>query len=65
MDRASTEEPPSVLCPCQAAGYSYKQTSDKRDRSSTPIRKNNLGISGVERLWTPVTGILIVGLQHH
>ena len=27
-----------------------------------PIRKNNLGISGVERLRTPVTGILIVGL---
>ena len=31
----------------------------------TPIRKNNRGISGVERLRTPVTGILIVGLQHH
>jgi hypothetical protein len=28
-----------------------------------PIRKNNRGISGVERLRTPVTGILIVGLQ--
>jgi hypothetical protein len=31
----------------------------------TPIRKNNRGISGVERLRTPVAGILIVGLQHH
>ena len=31
----------------------------------TPIRKNNRRISGVERLRTPVTGILIVGLQHH
>ncbi len=31
----------------------------------TPIRKNNRGISGVERLRTPVTGILIVGLQLH
>ncbi len=29
----------------------------------TPIRKYNRGISGVERLWTPVTGILIVSLQ--
>ncbi len=29
----------------------------------TPIRKHNRGISGVERLRTPVTGILIVGLQ--
>ncbi len=28
-----------------------------------PIRKNNRGTSGVERLRTPVTGILIVGLQ--
>jgi hypothetical protein len=28
-----------------------------------PIRKNNRGISGVERLKTPVTGILIVGLK--
>ncbi len=31
----------------------------------TPIRKNNRGISGVERLRTPVAGILIVGLQLH
>jgi len=30
-----------------------------------PIRKNNRGISGIERLKTPVAGILIVGLQHH
>ncbi len=30
-----------------------------------PIRKNNRGISGVERLSTPVAGILIVGLQLH
>ncbi len=29
----------------------------------TPIRKNNRDISVVERLRTPVTGILIVGLQ--
>ncbi len=29
----------------------------------TPIRKNNRKISGIERLRTPVTGILIVGLQ--
>ncbi len=28
-----------------------------------PIRKNNRGISGVERFMTPVAGILIVGLQ--
>ena len=28
-----------------------------------PIRKKNRGISGVEWLKTPVTGILIVGLQ--
>ncbi len=28
-----------------------------------PDPKNNLGISGVERLRTPVAGILIVGLQ--
>ncbi len=31
----------------------------------TPIRKYNRGISGVERDRTPVTGILIVGLQLH
>ncbi len=31
----------------------------------TPIRKYNRGISGVERLRTPVTGILIAGLQLH
>jgi len=31
----------------------------------TPIRKFNRGISGVERLKPPVTGILIAGLQHH
>ncbi len=29
----------------------------------TPIRKNNRGISGGERLKQPVTGILIVDLQ--
>ncbi len=29
----------------------------------TPIRKNNRGISGVEQPKTPVSGILIVGLQ--
>ena len=31
----------------------------------TPIRINNLGISGVERLRTPVTDILIFSLQHY
>ncbi len=31
----------------------------------TLIQKNNLGLSGCERLRTPVAGILIVGLQHH
>ncbi len=35
----------------------------RRSRVLTPIRKYNRGISGVERLRTPVTGILIVGLQ--
>jgi len=30
----------------------------------TPMRKNNRGISGVERLRTPATGIFIVDLQH-
>ncbi len=30
-----------------------------------PDPKNNRGISGVERLRTPVAGILIVGLQLH
>jgi hypothetical protein len=34
-----------------------------KTESLTPIRKNNRGISGVEWLRTPVTGILIVGLQ--
>jgi len=29
----------------------------------TPIRKNNRGISGVERLRTPVAGIFIGGLH--
>ncbi len=35
------------------------------EESLTPIRKNNRGISSVERLRTPVTCILIVGLQLH
>ena len=45
---------------------SYSQASIScRHALLTPIRKNNQGISGVERLRTPVTGILIIGLQLH
>jgi hypothetical protein len=35
------------------------------EQTLTPIRKNNQGISGIERLRTPVAAILIVGLQLH
>jgi len=47
-------------------GYSGTQNAiELRLVQLAPIRKNNRAISGVERLRTPVAGILIVGLQLH